>query len=334
MATLTSSNPTLLDLAKVTDPDGAIAQVVQMLSQQNEILEDMTWQEGNLPTGHTYSLQTAIPTPTWRKFYGLVGFSKSTNTQATANCGMMEMYSNVDKALADLNGNTEAFRLVESMAALEGFNQEHARALFYANEATNPEQITGFAPLFNTINPATSANAENVISAGSVTGGDGRSIWLIGWSPNTVFGVVPKGSKAGIQITNKGQVTIQQTGGQYEAYQSHYRWDTGLCIKDWRYVVRGCNIDYSALLSDAASGGPNLPDLMFQMLNQLKSTSGVRPAFYMSRGVLTKLRQQVANGSKNSTLEDTNVGGKMITSFQGIPIRRVDQLAVNEATIS
>lgn len=331
MATLTSSNPTLLDLAKVTDPDGAISQVVQMMSQTNEILEDMTYQEGNQTTGHTFSMQTAIPSPTWRKFYGLVGFSKSTNVQATANCGMMEMYCNVDKALAELGGNESAFRMVENMAALEGFNQEHARALFYADETTNPEQITGFAPLFNS---TTALNGENVISAGSVSGGDGRSIWLIGWSPQTVFGVIPKGSKAGLQITNKGQVTIQQTGGQYEAYQTHYRWDTGLVIKDWRYVVRGCNIDNSALLSDASAGGPNLPDLMFTMLNQLKSTSNCRPAFYMSRGVMTKLRQQCANGTKNSSLEIQNVGGKMITSFQGIPIRRVDQLAVNEATVS
>ena len=52
MATLSSINPTLADLAKVTDPDGSISDVVEILNQTNEILLDMTWLEGNLTTGH------------------------------------------------------------------------------------------------------------------------------------------------------------------------------------------------------------------------------------------------------------------------------------------
>ena len=37
MATLSVTNPTLADLAKVTDPDGSIADVVEILNQTNEI---------------------------------------------------------------------------------------------------------------------------------------------------------------------------------------------------------------------------------------------------------------------------------------------------------
>ncbi len=35
-------------------------------------------------------------------------------------CGMLETYSEIDKALADLNGNTAAYRLSEDRAFLEG----------------------------------------------------------------------------------------------------------------------------------------------------------------------------------------------------------------------
>ena len=67
MVTLSVTNPTLLDLAKVTDPDGSISAVVEILDETNEILADMTWVEGNLATGHKTSIRTGIPTPTWRK---------------------------------------------------------------------------------------------------------------------------------------------------------------------------------------------------------------------------------------------------------------------------
>jgi hypothetical protein len=58
MATLSVQNPTLLDLAKVTDPDGSIAAVVEILNETNEVLADMSWMEGNLPTGHPDMAQT------------------------------------------------------------------------------------------------------------------------------------------------------------------------------------------------------------------------------------------------------------------------------------
>jgi len=52
MAVLSVKNPTLADLAKVTDPNGQIADVIEILNETNEILLDMTWIEGNLTTGH------------------------------------------------------------------------------------------------------------------------------------------------------------------------------------------------------------------------------------------------------------------------------------------
>jgi len=111
MAALSVKNPTLLDLAKVTDPDNKIATVVEILNETNEILADMSWIEGNLATGHRTTLRAGIPAPTWRKLYGGVQPNKAENVQVTDNTGMLEAYAEVDKALADLNGNTAAFRL-------------------------------------------------------------------------------------------------------------------------------------------------------------------------------------------------------------------------------
>src|SRR5690554_1339340 len=198
MATLTANNPTLLDLAKRMDPDGKIPTIVEILNETNEILLDMSWVEGNLPTGHRTVVRTGIPAPTWRKLYGGVQPTKSTTAQITDTCGMLEAYAEVDKALADLNGNTASFRLSEDRAFIEGMNQEFASTLFYGNEGTEPEAFTGFAPRFN---DQAALNGGNILtSAATPDGNDNTSIWLVVWGANTVHGIYPKGSKAGLHM--------------------------------------------------------------------------------------------------------------------------------------
>ena len=334
MATLSVRNPTLLDLAKASDPDGKIATIVEILNETNEILDDMTFLEGNLPTGHRTTIRSGLPAPTWRKLYGGVQPNKATNVQVTDNTGMLEAYAEIDKALADLNGNTAAFRLSEDRAHIEGMNQEMADTIFFGNEDTEPEAFTGLAPRYNSL---TAENGDNIIDAGG-TGTDNGSIWLIVWGPNTVHGIVPKGSVAGLQMNDKGQVTLEDASdgsnsGRMEAYRTHYRWDAGLSLRDWRFTVRICNIDRSNRTADASSG-PDLPDLMFQATDIIPNMAMGRAAFYMDRDMRGFLRRQIPNATGLSTLTMENVGGKMLSAFQGIPVRRVDALSADEARIT
>ena len=333
MATLGTENPTLADLAKVTDPDGSIADVVEILNQTNEILEDMTWLEGNLTTGNRTSIRTGLPSPTFRKMYGFVSPSKSRAVQVTDNTGMMEDYSQPDKALVDMAGNPAAFRLQEDRPHIEGMNQTLATKLFYGDETTAPEEFTGLAPRYNSLS---AANADNIIN-GAGAGSDNASIWLICWSPNTCHGIIPKGSKAGLQQRDLGEVTVQDTvggtSGLYQAYRTHYRWDVGLTVRDWRYAVRIANIDRSLLTVDISTGA-DLNDLMHQALTEIPNPAMGRCAWYMDKSILSMLRRQTANAVANSTLSTDMVGGTMQTSWGGYPIRRVDALKTDEATVA
>lgn len=337
MAALVANNPTLLDLATRTEPDGSIATIVELLNQTNEIMMDMTWVEGNLPTGHQHSVRTGLPSPTWRKLYGGVQPTKSRTAKVTDTTGMLEAYAEVDVALADLNGNTAEFRMSEDKPHIEGMSQEVSDTLFYGNETTEPEAFTGFSPRYNDLS---AENADNIINAGG-SGSDNGSIWLIGWSEETCHGIVPKGSTAGIKSEDKGQVTIEDVdgnGGRMEAYRTHYRWDAGLTVRDWRYVVRICNIDKSELSLVWNNGtfatGVDLSELMFQALDLIPSLNNVRAAFYMSRDMRTTLRQQLSNKTSNSTLTIENVGGVRTQFFQEVPVRRVDTLAADEAAVT
>lgn len=334
MVTLTAKNPTLLDFSNATDPSGKIDAVVEILTEVNEILPDMTWQEGNLATGMLTTIRTGLPEPTWRKLYGGVQPTKSTRAQITDLTGMMEAFSEVDVALADLSNNKQAFRLQEDSAHIEGMSQEMADTLFYGNQDTEPQAFTGLAPRYNSLS---AENSDNILDALG-TGTDNRSIWLVVWSPTTVHGIIPQGSMAGLKIEDLGVQMIQDASdggntGRMMAYVSHYRWDAGLSLRDWRYVVRIANIDFSNLTFDASSGA-NLPNLLFEAMDIIPSLSKGRPAFYMARGVKTILRQQMSSLRDQSTMRQEEVGGVRVDAFQGIPVRRCDALSADEARIT
>jgi len=331
MAGLATTHPTLADVAKTLDPDGKVASIVEILNETNEMNEDAVYLEGNLPTGHRHSIRTGIPVPTWRALYAGVSPTRSTSAQVTDNIGTLEAYAEVDKKLADLNGNTNAFRLSEDRAHMEGMSQELQSTLLYGNEGTEPAAFTGLAPRYNSLS---AANSDNIIDAGG-TGTDNGSIWLIVWGPKKVHMIYPKGSKGGISSDDKGQVTIEDIdsngGGRMEAYRTHYKADAGLAVADWRYAVRICNIDKSLLTNDKATGA-DLVDLMVQSLELPPNLNG-RVAFYVSRSIRSMLRRQMLDGVKNSTLSWEKIAGKRVMTLGEVPVRRVDALAADEARV-
>lgn len=327
MSVVGTLNPTLADVAKRLDPNGKVDAIVELLAETNEILEDMTFIEGNLPTGHRTTIRTGLPAAAWRMLNYGVQPSKSTTKQVDDTCGMLEAYAEVDKNLADLNGNTAAFRLSEDRAFLEAMNQTMAETLFYGDTSKNPERFLGLAPRFSTLNKTKAASAENVINGGAATGSDNASIYLVGWGQNSIYGIYPKGSKAGFQHNDLGEVTLTDgNGGRYQGYRTHYKWDIGLCVRDWRYVVRIANIPKTI-------GSTNLIDLMVEASELLPNLNGVRPAFYMNRTMRTNLRKQLANKS-NVHLSLGEAAGKKVISFDEIPVRRCDALDFIEGVVS
>ena len=329
MTALAANNPTLLDVAKRLDPDGRIASIVEILNATNPVLDDLTFVEGNLPTGHRTTIRTGLPAPTWRKLYGGVQPSKSTTVQVTDSAGMLEAYAEVDKALADLNGNTAAFRLSEDAAHIEGMGQEMAQTLFYGNEGTEPEAFTGLAPRYNRLS---AENADNIIDAGG-NDSDLTSIWLCVWGNQTGHGIYPKGSQAGLQMTDKGQVTVENVdgnGGRMEAYRTHYRWDAGLSIRDWRYFVRIANVDVSNL--NTLANTKDIINWMIQASERIPELGKGRAAFYMNRRLREKLRLGILE-KVSSNLSWETVSGQRVMTFDDIPVRRTDALINTESRV-
>lgn len=334
MATLAQNALTLSDHAKRLDPDGKTPKIVELLSQTNEVLTDMLYIEGNLPTGHRTTVRTGLPTVAWRLLNQGVQPSKSTTAQIDEACGILEAWSEVDQKVAELNGNTASFRLSEAQAFIEAMNQEMAQTLFYGNSSVSPEEFTGLSIRYSSL---AAANGENILTAGGA-GSDNSSIWLICWGANTVHGIFPKGSKAGLDHEDLGLQTIETTNGiagqRLRVYQDKWCMNTGLSVRDWRYAVRIANIDISNLVANGGSQA-DLIDFMTRAIHRIPNLAMGKPVFYMNRSVLQMLdiqkRDEVRNGGQLSYAE---VDGKPVMSFRGIPVRKVDAILDNEAVVS
>lgn len=339
MATLSNSSLTLADWAKRVDPDGSVPVVAELLSQSNEILEDAVFKEGNLPTGERVVIRTGLPTVYWRALNQGIPSSKSTTAQVDEACGILEARSEVDKDLAMLNGNTAQFRLSEDTAFLEAMNQTQATTMFYGNPGVDPKQFLGLAARYSSLS---AANAQNILSAGG-SGSDNTSIYLVVWGDNTVYCPFPKGSKAGLVHEDLGEQTVYNSDGtRMQALATRYQWKNGLVVKDWRYVVRICNIDVSDLLAQtgtqAAAAATAVIKLMARALYRIPNMQMGRAVFYMNRTVHSGM--SIAALDKSQYVLKINEGLSQFgmpyswLSFLGVPLRRVDALLNTEAVVS
>ena len=343
MATTTKANlnPTLVDLIDRLGPDGkSVAPIVEVLNETNEMLDDISWVACNNKFSHKTIVRAGLPTVTWRKLNYGVQPSKSKTKQIEDGCGMLEAYATVDKKLAELNGMRASWRVSENSAFIEAMNQEFQRALLFGDSTTENEKIMGLAPRFSTINKTKAANAVNVIDAGG-TGDNLTSIWLICWGPNTVHCIYPEGSTAGLKEEDLGEQTERdEDGGKYQSLNTHYEWDVGLTVRDWRYVVRIANIDMTKLTKDPdgkeaaepGTGGPDLIDLMTDAIEKLPNERAGRLAFYCNRRISSYLRKQ-RRYAKNVNITQEEVAGRKVTAFDGIPVRRVDALTASEKQV-
>lgn len=332
MSTLAGSNLTLMDWANQQEPDGGVTtKIVEMLMEANEMLSDMVWAEANGPTSHRVTIRTGLPSATWRQFYQGVQPSKSTTAQVDETIGMLEARSLVDKKLADLNADTNQFRLNEASAFLEAMSQEMQQTVLYGNQSTAPTEFNGLAPRFNSTSTSTAASAENVVSGGG-SGSDNTSIWLIGWSDTTVYGTFPKGMVSGLQREDLGVQEVEDaSGNRYTAYEEKFMWDAGLVVADWRYVVRIPNIDKSNLVAETSAA--DILKLMTIAVHKIPSMQRGRLAFYCNRTVFTMLDIQAQNKA-NVYLTVGNEEGQAKISFRGIPIRMCDQILNTESAVS
>jgi hypothetical protein len=335
---LSTAYPTLLDLAKQSDYQGnVVGDIIEMLADTNPILQDIPFMECNNGTKHLTTIRSGIPQATFRRLYQGVQPQKGETTQVEDTCGMLEAWSEVDSKLVELSNNPRQFRMNEATAFIEGMNQQMADALFYGNTDTDPEKFMGLTYRFNSLG---AENGGQIVDAGG-TGADNTSMWMVVWGPRTVHGLYPKGSKAGLSRDDKGKSTKEVSDGSlYDVFREKFTWDTGVSVRDWRYIVRIANID----VSNVAAGSVDLLGFLRQGYWKLKQRqiAGGRAAIYANSDICEALDAQTtptlaASGttaSGNIRLARSEADGKEVMSYRGMPVRETDALNIDEVRVT
>lgn len=324
MAALSDLYPTYLDWAKRRDPDGGMAKIVEILALSTPIIEDMVVTEANGFLSHRTTVRSGLPSGTWRRLNYGVPSSKTKTAQVNDSIGTLEVYAEVDKLLADLNGNTAAWRMSEEKGFMQGLSHQMATTVIDGNTDTDPERFMGLGPRFD---DTTATNGRMLIESATAGGGTNvnSSIWGIVWSPEATHGIFPKGmsDKVGLQVNDLGQETLTDgAGGKYEGYRTHYQWMAGLCVRDWRQVTR-IHIDETDI--SGATPANRVIDLMIDAYNQLQMPNDGRLVWYTTRAIKTYLDKEAVNKS-NMALSLGQADGAPQTTFWGKPVKHLETL--------
>lgn len=323
MATLDAySQLTLLELAKRTDPRGEAAKIAEIMSEANELLLDAQWSEGNNVTSHKVVRRDYLPTGSWRHINKGVSKEASVTTEVNEPIGLLESYSEVDKALVDMAPNPRQFRMDEAGAFIEGMSQNLAGAIMYGEHAVDPEKPNGLAPRLDDL------SGDRVISAGG-SGGDTTSIFVIQWGLNQVFLAYPRGSKSvGIEHKDLGEVTLTDgSSNPYQGFRDHFISRSGLVVKDTRCIARVANIE--------SAGAINLfnEDDLITVLNQMKN-GGKGAIIYVNRTIKTQMEIALIDRANVNFTTANGLGGVPVLFFRGSPVRLVDQIKNTETVVA
>lgn len=316
MPTLTTGY-SLVEQAKRIDPDGKLSTIVEALNVDGgEILAEAPW----LPSNDIWTNKTlrrgTLPTGTWRKLGGGVATEVSRTTPILDVIGMLETYSEVDKAYIDTMPSGAVARMNEAKAFIEGLGQTLISTIIYGNANADPDQLHGLAPRLNAY------DGKYVINGGA---SGGTSIFVVTWGDQTAHLVYPKNdtSTLGIQHTDLGEVTITTatsavpSTSQYQGYRDHFQVKCGLVVRHPRAIGRVANI--------AVSGSTNLfdEDDLITLLNNMV----IRPSTRIYMNQTLKTQAEIALKDKANVLWNSTdaLGGVPVLTFRGIPVRMLDR---------
>lgn len=320
MATIeTNDYHTLIELAKRHDPNGNTAELIDILSKKNPMLEEAHWEEANDLTSHTFTQIIAEPAGEWGRINKGVTFANGRTEQVKEPIAMLESASLVDVRLLERARNPEKYLAEENKMHVRGMGKTAHTGILYGNSATNPDTVNG---LFNRYNLTSKSN---VIGA-SGTGSDVTSIAIVKWGRDGVYFTYPRGGKRIISESGPKEELIQPTAGKgYKAMVTFFRLNFGICVADDRCFQRIANIE--------SAGTSNIfdEDDVITALNNIPDRENV--VIYVNPTIKTQM--DIALKDKTNvhfTIEEA--WGKPTVHFQGVPVRVCEGIVNTETAIS
>jgi hypothetical protein len=320
---------TLLDLrSTLKTEEGGIADIAEVLVEENEALTDIPWAAGNQLTGDIHYKRTAMPTSEVRKINQGIDASVSKKEAHTDTCMQIASMSAVDMDELALSPNPTGLLETEARPHIATLGQDVVRTMFYGNDASG---VIGFAPRYSKLS---GDKKDQIINFGG-TGNTLTSIFIVKWDGREVTGIYPKNAPAGLQKKIKVDEMVEdQNGKKFFAHITYFSQFFGLKIRDPRYVARVCNISMTDLIADETAR-QKLFELLITAKNRIFHVTQGRVVMYVSPELFTML--EIAAFQKTNTIVGYKEGltqDTRLLTFSGIPIRRNDFQSISEKEVA
>jgi hypothetical protein len=319
---------TLLDYLRTRDASGKAAKIVDIARVENGLLEVMPFKPANEGTRHLITQTTSYPSSDYRLINKGIAATKGQEVQLYESTSERTSLATTDEKLLRINKGGMNFRMEKEKGYIKGLGKDVTYDMFYANGNTTLGAPMGLRPRLDAL-------ADDQVIAGDATGAgaDQTSVYAFAPGEGQCYGIFPEGGMAGIHHEDLGLQMVADSGGtnKYPAYQSLYRWESGLAVEDPKSIARLCNIDVSALVYNGATG-TNLLVKLLELQYRLRDFGG--PVYYaMHRTVMEWLHQQAVQKS-NLALRYEEIAGAPVLKFGKATIIRCDSILLTEAVVS
>lgn len=303
------------------------------LKASNNILSNIAVRTDSLPVASTRRWNEGIKATT------------SKNTPLNDPIALFEDYSEVDKDLWEIQNDPNMWRADQDMNHVEALFQLMESNLFYGSLATNPGGFNGLATRFNNLESYPNGDQSwqpNVWSGGATTG-NVTSAWMIEFGDDSVYGIYPPNTPAGLSVRDLGEITKELASGtgavgnnyMYQVLRTMLRWYLGIQVADERCVQRICNINPTALSSN------NFDENIFieakNWLPRAGESSGT--VILVNRALKTQIDIRAVSQKINTYFtppsdNSMDVFGKAVTKFQNIPIYVAEKILSTETPLT
>jgi hypothetical protein len=306
-----------MDIKNRITGEGVIADIAEVIAQENPILDDIPWKAGNLITGNVIFRRSSMPKAVVRKINEGVEASKSTTTPDTDTCIELYARGEIDMTALDIQENPAAYLVSENKAHIASLGETCVEQFLYGNP---DDGLIGISNRYGKLN--NSVTGSQIIDfGGTKADGDLQSIYIVKWDPNEVSGLYPKNTSAGLKIVSKSNERVKDRNGkEFLAHTTDYKWFVGLMVRDYRYIARLCNIP-TVVKNETL-------DIIFRKLiickNRIYNVDKGKVVIYMSPD-LYDLVEIAADEKKNMSLGYKDLENNVrLLHYKSIPIRKND----------
>jgi hypothetical protein len=341
---------TLLDIVQnYTSADAAARFVLpkRILDRMTPLVKMLPMKPSNNILSNIAVRTDSLPVASTRTFNQGIQPTAAKNAPISDPIALFEDYSEVDKDLWELQNDPNAWRADQDMNHVEGLFQLMESTLIYGSLSQNAGAFNGLATRFN--NKESYPNGDqswvpNVWDGGGSSVTNVTSAWMIEFGDDSVYGIYPPNTPAGLSIRDLGEVTKELATGTastglnylYQVLRTLLRWYMGIQIADERCVQRIANINPTAL----SSPGTFDENIFIQAKNWLPR-AGEAPGtvILVNRNLKTQIDIRAVSQKINTYFtppsdNSMDVFGKAVTKFQNIPIYVAEKILSTETAIT